>query len=522
MFDWATTTGALALGSVVVIYIARRTIRTRPPYPLPPGPPGLPWIGNVIGVNASTPWTTYAEWARTYGDIVYSRLLGKDIIILNSEKIAKDLLENRSKFYSDRPYFITAELCGLDFETPVLPCGDRWRLHRRFFHQTFRPNAVQRFLPSQHRRACHLLRQLLDSPEKLGDHVFEYTAAVIMNCTYDYDPASRKDELVDIVENVLRMTVPIMRPEINLVVGTFPWLLYLPSWFPGMSFKKDMALAREFSKVYLDRPFEYAVQKAPRGGDAPSMVHDALREMEEKGISPEQSWMDTLKEVSGSAFLAGADTSNATLMAFFLMMVVNQGAQEKAQAEIDAVVGKGRLPTMDDRPLLPYLDAIFRETVRYGPVAPLGECFLPRATMDDNTYGGFLIPKGAVVITNLWAIAHDESRYPNPHAFIPERFLNDDGSLKPDDIEHIVFGFGRRICAGRHFADASMWSVIAKVLAVFKILRALDENGVEIPVEPRFAPGISLHPLPFGYRIVPRFPGMDAEKLEQLIAASTP
>jgi len=60
-------------------------------------------------------------------------------------------------------------------------------------------------------------------------------------------------------------------------------------------------------------------------------------------------------------------------MTFFLMMMVNQGAQEKAQAEIDAVVGKGRLPTMDDRPLLPYLDAIFRETVRYGPVIPLGE-----------------------------------------------------------------------------------------------------------------------------------------------------
>ena len=63
--------------------------------------------------------------------------------------------------------------------------------------------------------------------------------------------------------------------------------------------------------------------------------------------------------------------SNSVLMTFFLMMMVNQGAQEKAQAEIDAVVGKDRLPTVDDRPLLPYLDAIFRETLRYSPVAPL-------------------------------------------------------------------------------------------------------------------------------------------------------
>ena len=73
-----------------------------------------------------------------------------------------------------------------------------------------------------------------------------------------------------------------------------------------------------------------------------------------------------------------------------------------------------------------------------------------------------------------------------------DHFLNDDGSLKPgpDDVEHIVYGFGRRICVGRYFADTSVWSVIAKVLAVFKILRPLDGNGVEMGVEPRFSTGI--------------------------------
>ena len=84
-------------------------------------------------------------------------------------------------------------------------------------------------------------------------------------------------------------------------------------------------------------------------------------------------------------------------------------------------------------------------------------------------------------------MAHDESKFPNSHAFIPERFLNDDGSLKPNDIQHIVYGFGRRICPGRHFADTSVWAVIAKVLAVFKILKPLDEHGLEIPLEPKFS-----------------------------------
>jgi cytochrome P450 len=73
------------------------------------------------------------------------------------------------------------------------------------------------------------------------------------------------------------------------------------------------------------------------------------------------------------------------------MMVVHPEVQEKAQAEIDTVVGKDRLPTMDDRPSLPYLDAIFREIFRYSPIVPLS---LPHSAVDDDVYEGFYIPKG--------------------------------------------------------------------------------------------------------------------------------
>ena len=60
-------------------------------------------------------------------------------------------------------------------------------------------------------------------------------------------------------------------------------------------------------------------------------------------------------------------------MTFFLMMVLNPAVQDKAQKQIDAVVGTTRLPTMEDRPLLPYIDAILWEILRYNPVLPLCE-----------------------------------------------------------------------------------------------------------------------------------------------------
>jgi cytochrome P450 len=89
-------------------------------------------------------------------------------------------------------------------------------------------------------------------------------------------------------------------------------------------------------------------------------------------------------------------------------------------------------------------------------------------------------------------MGHNESKYPNPHAFNPGRFINDDGTLKPADIEHIVFGFGRRICVGRHFADTSLWSMMSKVLSVYKFLKPLDEHGKEIQVEAKFSSGLGV------------------------------
>ncbi|KAI9571602.1 cytochrome P450 [Boletus coccyginus] len=520
MSTWATPC-ILTLAGVAVLCIGQRYYngaKCRSSLPLPPGPPGLPWIGNVIGVDASAPWLTYRDWANTYGDLVYSRLLGQDIIIINSEKVAKDLLENRSRNYSDRPYLVTNDLCGVGFNSAMLPYGDRWRLHRRFFHQTFRIDGVRKLLPIQHRKSCQLLRRLLDTPEQLADHVFEYMASAILNSVYDYDPQSRDDELLGMVAKVLEIAVHAVTPRVAIVVATFPGLLKLPSWFPGMSFVREMEIAKELSEEYVERPFAYSLQKPRSARSTSSMVHDALRSVEENGTPPDGSWTEALKETAATAFLAASETTNSVIMTFCLMMVMNPEAQKNAQAQIDAVVGNTRLPTIDDRPSLPYVDAILREILRYSPPAPLSA---PRAIVADDTYAGFHIPKGAIVMTNLWSMTHDESKYPNPYAFLPERFLNDDGSLKLDDGENVAFGFGRRICVGRHFADTSAWSVISKVLATFTISKALDENGVEIPVEPKFCGAAAVHPLPFRCRIVPRIEGMNKEKLEELISASS-
>ncbi|KAH0835858.1 cytochrome P450 [Lanmaoa asiatica] len=317
MFTWATAC-ATTLGCIAVIWIGRYHKNSKRSYPLPPGPSGLPWVGNVIGIDAGAPWLTYSEWAKTYGDLVYSRLLGKDIIIINSEKVAKDLLEQRSQNYSDRPQFITSELCGADFNSALLPYGERWRLHRRFFHQTFRNDAVSRFRPLQYRKSCWLLPQLLNTPGQFSQHVFDYTMSLIMNSVYDYDPASRDDELAELVATVTKVVSGAFRPEVALIVGAFPVLLRLPSWLPGMSFKKKMAASKEFVNQYIERPFEHSVRKMVRynifvkldSSSTPSMIYDSLRKAGLSDAAAYEVWMSELKGAAATAFLAGAETAS--------------------------------------------------------------------------------------------------------------------------------------------------------------------------------------------------------------------
>jgi cytochrome P450 len=81
------------------------------------------------------------------------------------------------------------------------------------------------------------------------------------------------------------------------------------------------------------------------------------------------------------------------------------------------------------------------------------------------------------------AILHDPEIYPDPEAFKPERFLNEDGSVRDDPTLSLVFGVGKRICPGRHFADATIFIVTSSVLSVFNVTKAKDENGHEIPVK---------------------------------------
>jgi cytochrome P450 len=183
---------------------------------------------------------------------------------------------------------------------------------------------------------------------------------------------------------------------------------------------------------------------------------------------------------------AGAETTATTLLWWTLAMIAFPEVQRRAQAEIDAVVGRDRFPTFVDAPRLPYVRAIIKEVLRWRPTLMLG---VPHAATEEDWYEGMFIPKGTVCISNLWHCNHDRAVFgEDADEFRPERHLDERGESLPGPVEtyqagHVGFGFGRRICVGKDMANDSLFIDTVRMLWAAKLERARDENGKEVALD---------------------------------------
>ncbi|KAH0579388.1 hypothetical protein H2248_003528 [Termitomyces sp. 'cryptogamus'] len=463
---------------------------------LPPGPPGLPIVGNVADMPTSKEWVTFAEWGRVWGGLISVKLLGRSMIIVNSAQIMAEL-DKQGSMYSDRPRLeMGGELVGYKDTLVLTPYGPRFRTFRKHFARHFgTPACVDQHHPVIEYETRRFLKRTLANVDDLNKNLRKLTGGIIMQLTYGYEVQEGRDPFITLIEgandNFSAATVPGA-----FLVDFFPALKYLPEWLPGMGF---LALAREWAKAtqnMIEVPFNYTKQQLASGVSRSSFVSENLEN--EKSMSQED--ILEVKLAASSMYGGGADTTVSAQYAFFLAMVLFPDVQKKAQAEIDKVIGNERLPTLADRPHLPYVNAVVTEVLRWNSVAPTG---VPHTAMEDGIIDGYLIPKGSIIITNLWNMLHDPEVYPEPFEFQPERHIATSEKPAQQNPRTICFGYGRRICPGMFLAQTSLFSLVATSLAVFDIKKAI-ENGVEITPVHENTSGIISFPEPFRCNITPR------------------
>jgi cytochrome P450 len=174
-------------------------------------------------------------------------------------------------------------------------------------------------------------------------------------------------------------------------------------------------------------------------------------------------------------------------MGFWLLaMVAYPETQARAQAELDAVVGRARLPTFADYPHLPYTRAMVKELLRWRPIVPL---ITPHRSTEDDWYEGMFLPKGTICIANAWHMNRDPEIFgENTEDFDPARYLDASGDIAPGITElkkdgHFSYCFGSRICVGRHMADNSLFINIAILLWAMNFERKKDASGRLVPLD---------------------------------------
>ncbi|EKM56447.1 uncharacterized protein PHACADRAFT_92801 [Phanerochaete carnosa HHB-10118-sp] len=453
----------------------------------PPGPPGPPFVGNTYQIPRDRQWLKFDEWIKHYGACSRS-------------------------IYSDRPQAVMAgELVGWDLGLGYAPGphSPRFREFRRLFQQFMGPRAAQEptLLAAQEKHATKLLYRLLIAPGNFMTHVRQSTGASILYLTYGYEVSDdvNEDPLVNIAEEAMQGFAHASDPGAYLV-DTVPWLKYVPDWFPGATFKKDVKVMRRSRERLYDVPYDFVRRDMAKGAVPSSFVSSYIDEKGEPTLMEEE----LIKAAAASLYSGGADTTPSSLASFILVVTLYPEIQERAQAELDSLIGGSwqRLPSFADRPRLPYVEAIVLEVLRWNPSVPLG---LAHRLSQDDVYNGYHFAKGTIFWANIWTMLHDEKVFPEPSKFMPDRFLDGNGRLRSlsrlEDPAVLGFGFGRRICPGMYFAHNSVFIAIARMLYVFNFSKTRDHVGNEITPEIEYGGFIS-HPRPFPCSISPRSKAM--------------
>ncbi|KAB5590262.1 Cytochrome P450 family protein [Ceratobasidium theobromae] len=488
---------AAIIVACLVSYLALK--KRRNTLPLPPGPPPLFLLGNALEVGkARYLWLKLDEYARSYGGIITFRLLSRPVVVLSDPNIVNELLEKRSANFSTRPPVMMAKLAGWGESILFTPYGQRLRTYRKLLHHTFNPRATLDFQDLQIDEVRKLMKRLVREPKAFLKHVRLMAGSIAIRIAYGYPVRDPNDKFIRSAEEFMGAVSEGARVQYPVAGSSSPFLRFVPSWFPGATFKRK---AEEWGKMtigYRQAPFDFVLKSMTEGTAVPSFTSKLLEPEDGSQVSAEEN--NLIKIVASNLYGAGGDTTASLLESFFLAMTLYPQVQAKAQAEIDAYLKSVsasntaqsplRILTIEDREKLPYTHGVVSEVIRWHPATNI----VARYTGEDEIIGEYMIPRGTAIIGNLWSMLHDPERYPNPETFWPERYSGEKPSPDPATF---AFGFGRRVCPGVHIAQQSLWLAISNILANLTIEKTRAADGSEIIPKEEYTRDVLSHPEPF-------------------------
>lgn len=491
--------GAFALSFASVGYICVKTVSSGPPTGLvyPPGPPRDPILGNMRNFPRDNLAEACNELQKSYGDIVFLQLPGIDMVNVNSLHMAHELLSKRASTTGGRKMgYMAHVMMGWGWSV-VLRNADS--AHLAMKRMLRRGIGLQR-ISSHDLLFEQSANQLLLSLRGVQGNSFSLIQATVggllVELTYGKEVWSTiGQDLVNLNVEVMDM---INRTNNKLwLVDIFRPLRFIPSWMPGAEFRRRGERCTELTNQLRKWPFVRILELQRQGKLGHCLAADLV---EEFGAS------EQVQDSLAVLYFGGVDTTSSAVLGFLLVMVLFPEVASKVKKEIEDVVGRDSLPKVTDRPNLPYTEAVWKESLRWGPVGPLG---LPHMNTADEVIDGYFIRKGTIINANIGFMLNDPRIWGDPRVFRPERHLlshNPSAASLPNPYL-LSFGFGQRICPGMHLADRFGFHLVTTIMAVYDVLPLegappLDPNAIQ------YTGNLIRVPKDFQCRFVPRNPSI--------------
>ncbi|XP_071485174.1 cytochrome P450 2U1-like [Diadema antillarum] len=467
LLQYGVTPFLLAGFTFLLTFIVVRSRTTKAYSNLPPrGPPEWPILGSLPSLAGDEmPHVIIANMAKKYGPMFSMRMGSFFTVVLSDFALIRQAFAKSSDDFSDRPKITMIEHVAKGKGLIVSYFGQMQQEHRRFSLSALRSLGMGKFRMEETiaEEARHLALSFASRKSQpfLPFHDIVVSVSNIISYLsfgkrFDYEDEAFKGILEAVFESF----------EIGEIAGLFNFIPFL-RFMPGSGAGRMLELQAKFDKYMKPMVKTISEERVPGSPTCyVEMYADQILEAEKENPGKHTFSDQNMFHAVADLFVAGTETTATTLKWSLLYMILNEKVQEKVHEELNNVIGRDRLPSLRDRPNLPYTEATLLEIQRFSTITPLG---VPHAPVEDTVLNGYDIPKGTVIIPNLWAVHHDPELWEKPDEFNPERFLDRETNQVRQREEMIPFSIGRRKCLGEQLAKVELFLFFTHIVHRFKL-----------------------------------------------------
>ncbi|KAI5623756.1 cytochrome P450 1A1 [Silurus asotus] len=467
----------VAIITICTVYLLLWVSRTKIPEGLRPlpGPKPLPLIGNVLELG-SNPHLSLTTMSKRYGPVFQVQIGTRPVAVLGGIEVVRQALIKQGEEFAGRPDLYSFRFISggksLAFSSDQVGV---WRTRRKLAHNALRSFATIKGQTAEYSCALeeHISKEGLYLIERLHSvmevdggfdpfrHIVVSVANVICGMCFGRRYSHDDDELVNLVN---------MSDEFNQVAGSgnpadfIPFLRLLPS----TTMKKFLEINERFN-VFMHKIVKehYDTYDKDNIRDITDSLIDHCEDRKLDENSNIQVSDEKIVGIVNDLFGAGFDTISTALSWSVVYLVAYPEIQERLHKELKEKVGMDRMPSLEDKTNLIYLEAFIMEIFRHSSFLPFT---IPHCTTKSTSLNGYFIPKDTCVFINQWQINHDPEIWKEPSSFNPDRFLSADGTeLNKMEAEKVmIFGLGKRRCVGEIIGRSEVFLFLAILIQRLK------------------------------------------------------